>query len=140
LIAWADQTYEGVRVVSTEARVIRPFVLVRATYRSEVRDEPERIAHSYSLFGVVGGLIVRIRAFARESDAARAATAGVLTPRQCEILQLLSGGLNAPDVAERLVLSPTTVRTHVRDAMVRLGARNRVEAVALALRTGEIEM
>jgi DNA-binding NarL/FixJ family response regulator len=63
---------------------------------------------------------------------------GVLSPREREVLDLLAKGLNGEEVAERLVLSPETVRTHVRNAMEKLDASTRVHAVAIALRRGEI--
>jgi DNA-binding NarL/FixJ family response regulator len=63
---------------------------------------------------------------------------GVLSPREREVLDLLAKGLNGEEVAERLVLSPETVRTHVRNAMEKLEASTRVHAVAIALRQGEI--
>jgi DNA-binding NarL/FixJ family response regulator len=63
---------------------------------------------------------------------------GTLSPREREVLDLLARGLNGEEVAERLVLSPETVRTHVRNAMEKLGASTRVHAVAIALRKGEI--
>lgn len=62
----------------------------------------------------------------------------VLTPREREVLDLLAQGLNGTQVAERLFISPATVRTHVENAMEKLEARTRVHAVALALRQGEI--
>jgi DNA-binding NarL/FixJ family response regulator len=63
---------------------------------------------------------------------------GVLSPREREVLDLLAQGLNGEEVAVRLVLSPETVRTHVRNAMEKLEAHTRVHAVAIALRQGEI--
>jgi DNA-binding CsgD family transcriptional regulator len=72
-------------------------------------------------------------------DAApRAAAGGVLTAREREVLELLAAGLTAPQVADELVLSPATVRTHVQNAMGRLGARTRVHAIVMALALGEI--
>lgn len=64
--------------------------------------------------------------------------AGVLSPREREILELLCEGLSGEDAARRLQLSSETVRTHVRNAMKKLGAATRVHAVALALQRGEI--
>jgi DNA-binding NarL/FixJ family response regulator len=61
-----------------------------------------------------------------------------LSPREREILELLSRGLSGEDAAKHLVLSSETVRTHVRNAMTKLGATTRVHAVALALQRGEI--
>jgi DNA-binding NarL/FixJ family response regulator len=63
---------------------------------------------------------------------------GILSPREREVLDLLAKGLNGEEVAVQLVLSPETVRTHVRNAMEKLEANTRVHAVAIALRQGEI--
>jgi DNA-binding NarL/FixJ family response regulator len=57
-----------------------------------------------------------------------------LTKREREILRLLADGMTNEEVGARLFLSPETVRTHVRKAVGRLGARNRVQAVAVALK------
>ena len=62
----------------------------------------------------------------------------VLSPREREILGLLSKGLSGEEAAKQLFLSSETVRTHVRNAMTKLGASTRVHAVALALERGEI--
>ena len=61
-----------------------------------------------------------------------------LSPREREILDLLAGGISGAQIAERLVLSPETVRTHVRNAMAKLGASSRAQAVALAVQRREI--
>jgi DNA-binding CsgD family transcriptional regulator len=61
-----------------------------------------------------------------------------LTKREREILGLLAEGLSGAQIAGELVLSPETVRTHVRNAMTKLGASTRSQAVALALRGNEI--
>jgi DNA-binding NarL/FixJ family response regulator len=56
-----------------------------------------------------------------------------LTPREREILEQLADGLTGEEVAGALVLSPETIRTHIRNAMVKLGARTRVQAVAMVV-------
>jgi DNA-binding CsgD family transcriptional regulator len=61
-----------------------------------------------------------------------------LTAREREILGLLATGLSGAAIAAKLVLSPETVRTHVRNAMAKLGASTRSQAVALALQRNEI--
>jgi DNA-binding CsgD family transcriptional regulator len=61
-----------------------------------------------------------------------------LTKREREILGLLAEGLSGAQIAGELVLSPETVRTHVRNAMAKLGASTRSQAVALALKGNEI--
>lgn len=62
-----------------------------------------------------------------------------LSGRETEILTLLARGLTGEEIAQRLVLSPETVRTHVRNAMGKLEARTRTEAVVKALQQGEIQ-
>jgi PAS domain S-box-containing protein len=58
---------------------------------------------------------------------------GELTPREREILHLVALGRSSPQIAAELVISPETVRTHVRNAMSKLGARTRAQLVAIAL-------
>lgn len=65
---------------------------------------------------------------------------GVLSKREAEVFALLAQGHTGEDIADRLVLSGETVRTHVRNGMRRLGARTRSQAVAMALAAGEIEV
>jgi len=62
-----------------------------------------------------------------------------LSARESEILGLLADGLTGEQIAKRLVLSPETVRTHVRNAMEKLGAPTRTAAVVRALELGEVE-
>ena len=61
----------------------------------------------------------------------------LLSPREREIMDLLAQGLTGEQVAERLVLSAETVKTHIRNAMNKLEASTRVHA-AIALREGYI--
>ena len=61
-----------------------------------------------------------------------------ISGREREIIQLLAEGLTGDEVAEQLFLSAETVKTHVRNAMAKLEARNRVHAIAIALRDGLI--
>lgn len=58
---------------------------------------------------------------------------GTLTPREQEIVKRVALGETTPEIAEQLVISTTTVRTHVRNAMVKTGARTRAQLVAIAL-------
>jgi DNA-binding NarL/FixJ family response regulator len=62
-----------------------------------------------------------------------------LSSRESEILGLLAEGLTGEQIAKHLILSPETVRTHVRNAMEKLGARTRTEAVVKALDAGEVQ-
>jgi DNA-binding CsgD family transcriptional regulator len=63
-----------------------------------------------------------------------------LSPREEEITRLLARGLTGEQIAQRLYLSPETVRTHVRNAMVRLRAQTRAQLVAVALERGLISL
>lgn len=68
----------------------------------------------------------------------RARRAGQLTRREQESLRLVALGMTTSAAAEQLGISPETVRTHVRNAMNKLGARTRAQAIAVAMRDGEI--
>ena len=63
-----------------------------------------------------------------------------LTPRECEIVALLARGLSGEDIALELFLSPATVRTHLRNAMDRTGAKTRSQLVAMAAASGQISI
>jgi DNA-binding CsgD family transcriptional regulator len=63
---------------------------------------------------------------------------GELTTREREILGMLAEGLSGAEIAAKLVLSPETVRTHIRNAMAKLGASTRSQAVALAMQKEQI--
>ncbi|MGW8888352.1 LuxR C-terminal-related transcriptional regulator [Streptomyces sp. NPDC055749] len=59
-----------------------------------------------------------------------------LTPRECEVLRCMVAGLGRKAVAERLFLSPHTVRTHMQNVLGKLGVHSTLAAVALARRAG----
>jgi DNA-binding CsgD family transcriptional regulator len=73
------------------------------------------------------------------SDTRRPSTPTPLSAREHEVLTLIADGRSLPEVAERLTISPATVRTHAANIYRKLGARNRPHAVALALGLGLIE-
>src|SRR6478752_2683807 len=63
-----------------------------------------------------------------------------LSPREREIMHLMAEGLTAEAIGSQLGVSVETVRTHVRNVIRKLQARNRVHAIALALERGEIAL
>ena len=59
-----------------------------------------------------------------------------LTRREQEVLQLLASGLTQQEIAKQLVISPSTVASHIEHVLEKLGVHSRAQAVALALRSG----
>jgi two-component system, NarL family, response regulator LiaR len=66
-------------------------------------------------------------------DAATASSPEGLTSRELEILKLMVGGESNPGIADKLVVSRSTVKFHVSNILMKLGAASRTEAVAIAL-------
>jgi DNA-binding NarL/FixJ family response regulator len=71
-----------------------------------------------------------------DRDPARAERLEALTVREREVLVQVAGGLSNDEIAERLEVSPLTVKTHVNRAMSKLGARDRAQLVVIAYESG----
>ena len=81
-------------------------------------------------------LLARVRALLRRSGRSRTNGAAdrfaVLTEREREVLTLLASGLNQDAIADRLVISPKTVATHIQRVLSKLGVHSRAQAVGEA--------
>ena len=106
--ASARQLAEGVRVVASGEALLAPSVTKRLiTEFSRLSDVP------------------------RMMPAARAAY-GELTERETEVLVLIAQGLSNAEIAERLVVAESTIKTHVSRILVKLGLRDRTQAAVFA--------
>jgi DNA-binding NarL/FixJ family response regulator len=79
-----------------------------------------------------------IEEFATAGRARRSRPAALdeLTPRELEVLRLVARGMSNAEIADALVVSDTTVKTHVTHVLSKLGLRDRVQAVVLAYESG----
>jgi DNA-binding NarL/FixJ family response regulator len=85
------------------------------------------------------GLIARFLAQGgdgEDGDPVRSGRLDALTVREREVLVQVAGGHSNDEIAERLTVSPLTVKTHVNRAMAKLGARDRAQLVVIAYESG----
>jgi DNA-binding NarL/FixJ family response regulator len=124
----------------TDERILRSLragargYLLKGASRSEIFDAIRTVHSGGSLLqpGVTTRLLEHM---SREQ-----AQPEPLTPRELEVLGLISQGLHNSEIAERLFVTERTVKFHVSSILAKLGADNRTEAVALATRQGLIQM
>ncbi|MGN6167897.1 MAG: response regulator [Solirubrobacteraceae bacterium] len=105
----ADQLVNGIRLVAAGEALLAPSVTRRL-----------------------------IEEFSKVPRARREKPAPVeeLTPRELEVFELIAQGMSNQEIAEQLVVSETTVKTHVARVLMKLGVRDRVQAVVLAYESG----
>ncbi|MCW2608637.1 MAG: transcriptional regulator, LuxR family [Frankiales bacterium] len=87
---------------------------------------------------LLGRLLGHVQRLGREVLAPRGLTSGGLTHRERQVLELLADGEDTHGIARQLAYSERTVKNVVHDLTMRLGVRNRTQAVAQALRHGLI--
>jgi DNA-binding NarL/FixJ family response regulator len=84
-------------------------------------------------------VVARFLAMPGEAPAHHPDRLAVLTPREREMVALVATGLSNQEIADRMFLSPFTVRAHVQRAMTKLDARDRAQLVVIAYRTGLVQ-
>jgi DNA-binding NarL/FixJ family response regulator len=110
--------------------------LVKDTDAAELIRAVRTVAAGEALLspGVTRRLIAEFAA--RTRDARPVPGLGDLTDREREVLALIAAGLSSEEIARRLYVSPSTVKTHAARAMMKLGARDRAQLVVLAYEAG----
>lgn len=143
----ADERLAAVRVVILTTFDLDEYVfealrigasgfLVKDTEPAELIQAVRAVARGDALLspGVTRRLVAEFATRAKEpaptSDLDR------LTDREREVVGLVAEGLSNDEIAERLIVSPATAKTHVSRAMVKLGARDRAQLVVLAYESG----
>jgi DNA-binding NarL/FixJ family response regulator len=107
----AEQLVDGIRVVAQGDALLAPSVTKRL-----------------------------IQEFSRGAVAQQSAPAALdeLTPRELEVFKLIARGMSNAEIAADLIVSETTVKTHVARVLMKLGVRDRVQAVVLAYESGVV--
>lgn len=122
-------------VLDAIAAGARGFLLKRCSGR-ELAEAVRRVAAGDSILSpeVTGAVLARVRAGGPSGTADLAAYS--LTPREVDVLALVGAGLTNTEIAARLHLSLSTVKTHVSNVLDKTGSRDRVGAALLAIRAG----
>jgi DNA-binding NarL/FixJ family response regulator len=129
-------TFELDEYVFEALRVGASGFLVKDTEPVELIRAVRAVANGDALLSpsVTRRLIATFATRARQPRAAPELDA--LTEREREVMALVGTGLSNEEIAERLVVSPATAKTHVSRAMVKLGARDRAQLVVFAYEAG----
>ncbi|MEH0842083.1 response regulator transcription factor [Micromonospora sp. CPCC 205711] len=145
----ADEDLAGVRVLILTTFEMDEYVfqalragasgfLGKGVEPAELLDAIRTVAAGEALLSpkATRGLIARFLAQPEPDPKATPEQLRVLTDREREVLTLVAGGLSNEQIAERLVVSPLTAKTHVNRAMMKLGARDRAQLVVVAYQSG----
>jgi len=139
------------RLIRQRCPEVRIVALTSFQERDLVRDALQAGAISYLLKDVTGEALaeaIRSAHAGRSTLAPEAVRALIqdkeddlqliepLTDREREVLEWLVQGLENPEIAVRLTISPSTVKVHVSNILSKMGVANRKEAIALALKHG----
>jgi DNA-binding NarL/FixJ family response regulator len=143
----ADDDLVGVRIVILTTFDLDEYVfealrvgasgfLVKNTEPAELVHAVRAVAAGDALLspGVTKRLVAEFATRSKEPH--RAPELDVLTEREKEVMHLVAEGLSNHEIAQRLVVSPATAKTHVSRAMVKLGARDRAQLVVFAYESG----
>ena len=114
--ATAERLFEAVRVVAAGEALLAPAV-TRRLISEFARLRPQAVA-------------------AGSGAASRHGALAALTPRETEVLRLVAEGLSNSELADRLVVTEETVKTHVSRILSKLGLRDRTQAVVAAYESG----
>jgi DNA-binding NarL/FixJ family response regulator len=149
----ADEDLAGVRVLVLTTFEVDEYVfralragasgfLGKGVEPDELLDAIRVVAAGEALLSprATRGLITRFLAQPEADPRAAAEKLRVLTDREREVLALVAAGLANDQIAERLVVSPLTAKTHVNRAMAKLGARDRAQLVVIAYQSGLVRV
>jgi DNA-binding NarL/FixJ family response regulator len=133
VLATADDPHRAVRAlqagaggwVAKESSLGRLMAVIRGVMRDETHLPPSLLT----------GVIRELTA-ARRDRTESERLVDSLTPREKQVLRCMVAGLGRQAVADRLYLSPHTVRTHMQNVLGKLGVHSTLAAVALARRAG----
>jgi DNA-binding CsgD family transcriptional regulator len=124
--------FPRLQIRHTTPQAAGSYVNVKLEFFLDDGTSPPQIRRASCDYRIAGDRIRRVRASDARFPAARNRSS-LLSPREREILTLLAGGSTVQEIAGNLVLSPLTVRTHIRNAKDKLSARTTAHAVAIAL-------
>ncbi|GAA3753223.1 response regulator [Micromonospora maritima] len=145
----ADEDLAGVRVLILTTFEVDEYVfealragasgfLGKGVEPVELLDAIRTVAAGEALLSpkATRGLIARFLAQPDPEPRATPERLRVLTEREREVVALVAAGLSNEQIAQRLVLSPLTAKTHVNRAMAKLDARDRAQLVVIAYQSG----